>query len=225
MINAKRIISSAVGLASLVLAASSFAGGPDIAPAPSYSGFVIGVEGGYVNTNWDNIDQNAFRTSDIVVTKDYGAGVRPWLGYAINQYFGLEFGWTYLNKAKFDRWNALGFNNVRLTNIDNWAWDLSMRLTVPIFGDAGLFTRVGISYLVSEHSIKWRQNSLQPITTVPVFHTPAVCDITFGLGAYYDFTTHFRGEVSWTRFGGNTQMTDNYQPSPDFYSVGLSYRF
>jgi opacity protein-like surface antigen len=225
MTNAKRILGSAVGLASLIFAASTFAGGPDLPAAPTYSGFVIGVEGGYVNTNWDNIDQNAFRTSDILVRKDYGAGVRPWVGYAFNQYFGLEFGWTYLSEAKFDRWNAFAFNNVPLTNIDNWAWDLSMRLTVPIFGDAGLFTRVGISYLVSDNSIKWRQNLLQAITTAPILHKPAVCDVTLGLGAYYDLTSHLRAEVSWTRFGGNTQTTDNYQPSPDFYALGLSYRF
>lgn len=225
MTNAKRIFGSAVGLASLIFAASSFAGGPELPPAPVYSGFVVGVEGGFVNTNWDNIDQNAFRTSDIVVNRDYGAGVRPWLGYDFNRYFGLEFGWTYLNEAKFDRWNSVGFTNIPLTNIDNWAWDLSVRLTAPILGDAGLFARTGISYLVSDHSIKWRQNLLQPITTAPVFHEPAFCDVTFGFGAYYDFTPHFRAEVSWTRFGGNTQTTDNYQPSPDFYSVGLSYRF
>lgn len=188
------------------------------------SGFYFGTQVGYVNTHWNNIDQNAFALSEIVVKKDYGAGVRPFLGYAVNKYFALELGWTYLNRATIDRWNAFDFHNVHLTHIENMAYDVSMRLSVPLFCNAGLFTRLGLAYLVSNHSIKWRANSLQDIDATPFRHNPSTYNVTFGFGAYYDLPCNLRAEIAWTRYEGYNETTDNYQPSPDFYSIGLSYK-
>jgi len=169
----KYLLASLFGLTLFILSPFAFANGGTV-PVQKDSGFYVGLQAGYVDTHWGDIDQNAFRNSDVVVERENGGGVRPYIGYATNKYFAVELGWTYLNSAKFSRWNALDFKNVPLTTIDTWAIDLSMRLSLPLRSDAGLFTRVGVAYLVSHDSIKWRANALTPTGAVSIKHDPAV---------------------------------------------------
>lgn len=223
MTRTKRIIISMFGLLALCLSHTAYSE-ECCCEASDECGFYFGAQLGYVQTHWSNIDQNAFALSEIIVKRDDGYGVRAFIGYEWNEYVAFELGGTYLNRATFDRWTALDFFNVPLTHIQNWAYDASLRLSLPIWDNAGLFTRVGLSYLVSNDSIKWRANSLQDVKAEPFHHNPSTYNVTFGFGAYYELTCNLRAEISWMRFGGNTETTDNYQPSPDFFSFGLSYR-
>jgi OOP family OmpA-OmpF porin len=217
----KWILSVAMVLcfSSIISASSCCCGADDYS-----SGFYFGGQVGYVNTNWRNIDQNAVDNFQIVVKKDYGVGLRPFVGYQLNQNIAFEFGWTYLNKAKMDRFQQNEFQDTSLATIRTQAFDASVRLSIPVCCNAGIFTRVGLSYLHSHGSVRWRALDIEASNSNALKFSPSTYNVVFGLGAYYEFACKLRAEVSWMRFGGFTSVDDNYQPSPDFYSVGLAYR-
>jgi opacity protein-like surface antigen len=215
----KKIVTLVVGLMASVLNLQA-----DDCGCCDKSGLYAGVQMGYVETNWDDIDQNAFAKTQIVWEHDNNYGVRPFVGYAYDEHFAFEIGYTYLNTVSFSRWDLDHINNTHLTKIDNYAIDMCLRLSLPLSCNLGVYTKVGASYVVSLHSIKWRANSVQSIDEPPLKHNPSYYGYMFGAGFYYDLTNKIRLDVSWTVFEGQSSMTDSFQPSPEFYALGISYR-
>lgn len=197
------------------------------------SGFIIGAQVGYVETNWGDIDHNAFTNYALRVGKDTNVGVRPYVGYAINRFFALELGWTYLGNARIYNFNQLQPTDyTKLTTIKNSAYDVSINFNAPINDCYGVFGRLGVAYLISNHSLNWRtvpfvipinQFPLQP-NQIPTRRNSTNYNVTFGAGVYYNFTPKARMEIAWTRFEGNSSMDDSYQPNSNFFSLGASYR-
>jgi hypothetical protein len=188
-------------------------------------GIYFGLAPGYAQTCWDNIDRNAFSEADIVYEKQDNFGIRAFGGYEFNETISFELGCTYLNKVKFSRWNEIGISNFPLTTIENYAVDFCMRVNVPLCCNLGMFTRIGVSYLISVHSIKWRLDELSFPDNEPIRHSPAAWNLMFGFGLYYNLTSCIQLEASWTRFEGHPSTDDLYQPNPNFYAFGIAYRF
>jgi hypothetical protein len=209
-------------MATLLLSLTTFA--QEIKPGPNESGFIIGVQGGYVATNWSNINQNAFANELVVVRRDTSAGARPYIGYMVNKYLAGELGYTYLGQAAISRWNTFDHENLPETKINNWAIDASVRLSAPVYNNAGLFATFGAAYLAADHSLRWQAHALEGIDTHPHRQNVVTYQTTFGFGAYKDIDCHCRVEILWKHFEGQSFTNDTYQPAPDFYAVGFVYR-
>lgn len=177
---------------------------PVASPSPYYNtsdaGFVLGLEGGYADTHWDNIN---FIGSSI---SDSGFAARAFIGYDFNQYFALENGYVYLPKATVDNFDA---------SISNYAIDLLGKISVPVTSGLRVYAKAGLGYLhSSENSNFFNEN------TVSHFG-PA-----FGVGAGYEIVPNLALNLSWMRYSGNGDLNDNgnYQPNPDVVLFGLSYK-
>lgn len=210
----KPVLNVAIGLAVLGLSSAALAGGyynngnyyaaapiPVATPGPyqyADAGFVLGVQGGYADTHWDNIDSN--------IDSD-GFTARGYLGYAFNKYFQIESGYTYLPKAK-------GGDDGQ--EINNYAIDLLGKLSVPITPSFSVYAKAGGSYL--------HANLSQPINgdDGSRYHIgPA-----YGVGAQYEIAPNWALAVDWERFSGQGSLTSSdYLPQQDAVFLGLSYKF
>ncbi len=213
----KPVLNVAIGLAALGLTMAAFADGyensnsgyytpapiPVAVPSPydyTESGFVIGLQGGYANTHWDNIE---YINPGLSGT---GFTARGYLGYAFNKYFAIENGYTYLPKATDDDGDT----------INNYAIDLLGKLSWPVTSGFSIYAKAGGSYLYSKvgSGIDGPSGNLSHIG-------PA-----YGVGASYEVIPNLAIGVDWLRFSGDgTVGSSDYQPQQDAVFLGLSYKF
>jgi opacity protein-like surface antigen len=215
-------ISMVLGVASLGLVTSTFANsyndGYIQAPVPvataspyadssfNAAGFVIGLEGGYADTHWDNLAVTHLSISDS------GFAGRAFLGYDFNQYFGVESGFIFLPDAKFSVDNIDADAKIR-----NYAIDLLAKVSVPVTSGFKLYAKAGAGYFNSKLSSSLPGEEGQTNSHVG----PA-----FGVGAGYEVVPNLTINLSWMRYSGHGKVfSDNYQPNPDVVLLGLSYKF
>lgn len=219
----KPVMQAAVAVAALSLTTVSFAGGYTncygdqcgnnkyytAAPVPvataayypvSGQGFVIGVQGGYADTHWSNLD-----VFDPTLSGT-GFAARGYLGYDFSKYFGLETGYTFLPKADDDFGNS----------IHNYAIDLVGKLSVPVVDGFSVHAKAGGSYLHASID-----NNIAGADDNASHFGPA-----YGVGASYDLTPNFALGVDWMRYSGNGKIgSSDYLPQQDAVFLGLSYKF
>lgn len=212
-------ISAVLGVASLGLVAPALANYNDgyvqapvpIATASPYAtsdaGFVIGLEGGYADTHWDNLESNAVSVSGT------GFAGRAFLGYDFNQYFGVETGYIYLPTAEFRGKDGTPFANMA-EDINNYAFDLLGKISIPVTSGLKLYAKAGVGYLHSGTAL-FNDDSTSHVG-------PA-----FGVGAGYEVVPNLTINLSWMRYSGDGKLNGNgnYQPNPDAVLLGLSYKF
>ena len=195
------IACAASGMSAASLAATSMSNN-------NTSGFVVGVQGGYGDTHWSDLRNG----SDV---KDTGFAARGFIGFDLNQYFGIESGYTYLPKTTLK-----GVPSSEL-EIKNYAIDLLAKLSIPVTPVFSLYAKAGGSYLNSKLEVSGLGSS-----------TETHIGPAFGVGAAYEVVPNLAIDLSWMRFSGgnafkdsNTGFTQGYQPSPDVVLLGVSYKF
>ena len=195
----KKSLLTASVLAATLVSASAFAGSSASALSiDSNAGFIVGLQGGYANTNWDNLEPAA---------KDTGFAARVFAGYDMNQFLGLETGYTFLPRTTGTA-PLLGNYSVR-----NYAVDLLAKLSVPVSNVFNIYAKAGAAYFNSRVSI-------DSVGTQNQSHIgPA-----FGVGAAYEVIPNLAIDLSWMRFSGDNALTHNYQPNPDMVLLGVSYK-
>jgi opacity protein-like surface antigen len=212
-------VSAAIGLASLGLATSVFAHNDAYASAPvpvatqspyassADAGFVVGLEGGYADTHWNNFDAviNLLEPKINLKTKSNGFAGRAFLGYDFNQYFAAETGYVYLPKTTSDQADG--------SEIKNYAFDLLGKISVPVTTGLKLYAKAGLGYFSST------------FTGLGPDETNRHVGPAFGVGAGYEVVPNLTVNLSWMRYSGNGKIQDNYQPNPDVVLLGLSYKF
>ncbi|HVV68138.1 MAG TPA: outer membrane beta-barrel protein [Gammaproteobacteria bacterium] len=212
------ILNVAISLAALGLTTGALAGQYDssnsgyYSPAPipvavpspyeyKDSGFIIGLQAGYADTHWDNID-------NLVPNLDGdGFAARGYLGYAFNKYFAVESGYTYLPKATGD-------DGVSITN---YAIDLLGKISWAVTPGLSIYAKAGGSYLHSniDTNIKNAPNG-----------SNGHIGPAYGVGASYEIIPNLAIGLDWERFSGNGKVGDSsYQPQQDAVFLGLSYKF
>jgi opacity protein-like surface antigen len=175
---------------------------PVAVPSPyeySDSGFVIGLQGGYADTHWNNFD---FINPGLNGT---GFAARGYLGYAFNKYFALENGYTYLPKATDDAGDT----------IKNYAIDLLGKISWPVTSGFSIYAKAGGGYLYSKfdgiNGVSGNNSHIGP---------------AYGVGASYEIIPNLAIGLDWERFSGNGKVGDSsYQPQQDAVFLGLSYKF
>jgi len=220
----KLLVVSAI--AALGLSSVAFAGGlPEempMAPAAvsSDAGLYLGLAGGYGMTNWKNIDGRNIETVTRTVSNDNGAVGRAFLGYDLNRYFAVEFGYSYFfNKAKFL------IASVEESKVRTQAFDLMGKIKAPVVDNFDLYAKLGVNYLMSNFTAT---------STTGISGNTNNFNVAYGAGADYYITPNIIANIEWLRFNGSSKIefptTANgakmkYQPNTDAFMVGLRYKF
>jgi opacity protein-like surface antigen len=158
----KKLITSLLSVFLLCTASLAFAGGnyvpdsnPPVADPIDYSGVYVDFGLGYALVNWKDASTGAFNNFSPTVTGGtssngnggFSFGVD--VGYQINRYLGLEFGWYYLPKVKG---NTDVMPALQPLTIKSWAAYLALKGMVPITRKLDIFVKVGPAYRYLRYS-------------------------------------------------------------------------
>ncbi len=221
----KSVITATVSAAVLSMSATAFAGSYDSygsynsAPAfnaTSDAGFVIGVQGGYGNTHWDNVA--GLGSSSIFSVKDTGFAARGFVGYDFNKCFGLELGYTHLPTTKIT-WSIPDTSGT--LNISSYGIDLLGKISLPVTPVFKIYAKAGLGYLHASSSGLDNFDGDNNGSGSSKHLGPA-----YGVGASYEIIPNLAIDATWLRYSGqNNQNSSNYIPDADVGLIGLSYKF
>ena len=133
---------------------------------------------------------------------------RAFGGYQLNRNFAAELGYT--NLGKFTA-SAGGLTDDAKVN----AWDLSLLAAWPFMNQFAVYGRLGA----------YRANAKEETNFVGNFEHSNT-DLTYGLGAQYDFTRNLGMRVEWQRYakvgGGDVALGTSPGDKSDIDVFGLS---
>lgn len=144
---------------------------------------------------------------------DKDTAFRIFGGYQFHPNIGVELGYADLGKAKFST-TAGGISTGGKESFT--AWDLVAVGSYPIGTGFSLFGKFGLYYGKAEATAT---------ASIPGFSASANAsdtgtDLTFGLGAGYDFNRNFGARLEWQRYNGFSDAG-----GLDVISLGVLYRF
>jgi OmpA-OmpF porin, OOP family len=189
-------VASALVIAPSVAAAQGFSlTGPD-------SGWYVG---GGIGQSTADIDVSTFGPGANADDKD--TAFRIFGGYQINKHFGVELGYSQLGEWKV---SEPGFGD---TKFEAKAFDLVAVGTLPLGSNFSLLGKIGL--------YKGDLDASDPTGSLSESST----DLTYAIGAGYDFNKNFGLRVEWQRFQkmGNKDTTG--ESDIDVMSIGVVYRF
>lgn len=178
-------------------------------------GFYAGVQGG-----WSNI---AYNTSDYVVdagsVKKSGFGGRPFIGYQLDQYFGIETGYTWYAKNKLRNGSYYDVSSIVTTgDFKQSAWDIVAVGTLPLEQGFSLYAKGGAAYVNAKATETATDASLNGSFTIS--DSTHEWRPVAGVGVSYDFNEMVSGDVSWTRVFSGSGIANS-----DLAAVGVTYHF
>lgn len=189
----------------LIVAAVLALGGPLAASPVAAQGFYIG--GSVGKSDFD--DGNAIPdliTSGTVDGTD--TGYKIFGGYRFNQNFGLELAWVDLGKAGYSG----TFQGIPVTGgtVETYGLNFSAVGTLPL-GTSGfsLFGKAGV--------YSWEAKANDITGGLPFSGKQDGSDLSYGIGASYDFTKNLAMRAEWERFKAVDSIS--------LLSVGIVYKF
>jgi OOP family OmpA-OmpF porin len=188
----------------LIVAAILALGGPFAASQAAAQGFYIG--GSVGKSDFD--DNNAIPsliTSGTVDGSD--TGFKIFGGYQFNQNFGVDLAWVDLGKASYSG----TFSGLPVTGgtVKTLGLNVSAVGTLPLSSGFALFGKVGF--------FAWDAKANDTTGGVPFSGSQNGTDVSFGVGASYDFTKNIGIRAEWERFKAEGDI--------NLLSVGLVYKF
>jgi opacity protein-like surface antigen len=171
----------------------------------------VGLQGGDGMTHSDDVEKlgSYLLGYDNISNIDGFAG-RVYFGYDFHKNIAIEAGYSYL----FNKPSAIMEESDEHFNLcgNTWAIDLMGVVKINIVEAFGLFTKLGINYLQTNHGD-------QDFDEVHNFN------VAYGAGFFYDITKNISVDVSWLRYNGNEKFSVDYQPHVDNFTVGVRYKF
>lgn len=174
------------------------------APQASAQGFYIG--GSVGQSDFDN--GNAIPdliTSGTVDGKD--TGYKIFGGYEFNRNFGVELAWVDLGKASYSG-TFLGLP-VTGGSVKTSGLNISAVGTLPLSSSFALFGKLGL--------FSWESKASDVTGGVPFSGKEDGSDVSFGIGASYNFTKNLAIRAEWEQF----KAVDNIS----LLSLGVVYKF
>jgi len=191
--------------ATTIIAAAVLAwSGLTVASQASAQGFYIGGAVGKTEHDEGNAIPDLI-TSGSVDGSD--SGFKIFGGYQFNPYFGLELAWVDLGKAGYSG-TFLG-TPVTGGSVETSGLNFSAVGTWPLGSGFALFGKAGV--------FAWEAKANDVTGGLPFSAKEDGGDVSFGVGANYDFTKNFAIRAEWERF----KAVDTI----DMLSVGLVYKF
>lgn len=170
----------------------------------SAQGFYIGGSVGQSNFDDDNAIPDLI-TSGTVDGKD--TGFKIFGGYQFNQNFGLELAWVDLGKAGYS--GTFGGIPVSGGTVKTSGLNMSAVGTLPLGSGFALFAKAGL--------FAWEAEANDVTGGLPFSGTEDGTDLSYGVGASYDFTKNFAIRAEWERFKAVGDI--------DLLSIGVVYKF
>lgn len=171
----------------------------------SAQGFYIGGSVGKSDID-DEIAIPALITSGSVDGTD--TGFKIFGGYQFNQNFGVELAYVDLGKATYSG-DFFG-TPVAGGKVELWGINISAVGTLPLNPSFAVFGKVGL--------FSWEAKASDVTGGVPFSAKDDGADISYGIGASYNFTKNFSARAEWEFF--NTDAAD-----ASLLSIGLVYNF
>ena len=192
-------------------------------PAAIYAdtpGFYLGLEGGYTNTH--NINQDVATTTGgvaVLTPSNKGVGGRAFMGFNINQYFGIEGGFTHYAPSTYTLPGGVilaAGNPVGHPVITENGFDLVGKGMWSFPYGFGIFGKAGVAIIRTSKAGTFTTSSTGTIAT----GTTNYVRPTAGLGLTYNLTQAWQTQFTVTRvFSGS-----GFQ-SADLIALGISYHF
>jgi len=170
----------------------------------SAQGFYIGGSVGQSSFDDDNAIPDLI-TSGTVDGKD--TGFKFFGGYQFNQNFGLELAWVDLGKASYS--GTFGGIPVSGGTVKTSGLNISAVGTLPLGSGFALFGKAGL--------FAWEAEANDVTGGLPFSGTEDGTDLSYGVGASYEFTKNFAIRAEWERFKAVGDI--------DLLSIGVVYKF
>ena len=170
----------------------------------SAQGFYIGGSVGQSSFDDDNAIPDLI-TSGTVDGKD--TGFKFFGGYQFNQNFGLELAWVDLGKASYS--GTFGGIPVSGGTVKTSGLNISAVGTLPLGSGFALFGKAGL--------FAWEAEANDVTGGLPFSGTEDGTDLSYGVGASYEFTKNFAIRAEWERFKAVGDI--------DLQSIGVVYKF
>ena len=169
----------------------------------SAQGFYIG--GSVGQSDMDDGNTTGLITSGSVDGSD--TGYKIFGGYEFNKHFGLELAYVDLGKASYSG----TFFGAPVTGgtVETWGLNFSAVGTLPLGSNFALFGKVGF--------FTWESKASDVTGGVPFSGKDDGTDVSYGLGASYNFTKNFGIRAEWERFKAVGDI--------DLLSIGVVYKF
>jgi hypothetical protein len=162
--------------------------------------YYLGFQAGYAD-NHNNSDDSCWHNQQ--ASSDGFAG-RVLLGYQFHPNFSVEAGYNSFFFGTPDYVDHLHYGKLDNSNDYGYAADLVGKMNVNVVGDFGLYAKAGAVYLNDGRD--------------------GIFDGIYGLGAYYDITSHVTADLSWTRYNAQLFNSD-HNSFNNFYALGVMYKF
>ena len=204
----KRIIKHLASIAITMTSINAYAVLPGL-----YLGVMGGPainSGGSQNVQTDSIPPSIGSVSP----KSTQFGTRLYLGYKINQYAGIESGFTYYSQAKYkmpDDTSACGSAKASVKSLDVVGRGSLPLSSFEVFGKAG----VAVVYETTSGPLNPNLQQTCGKSNNAVGYRPTV-----SAGVAYNLSQAAVVDLTWTR----TQV-GGVLNSYDFYAIGISYHF
>jgi OOP family OmpA-OmpF porin len=208
-------------MAALIIMLSVLAFSAPLASAAD-SGWYAGAGGGASRYKGDGSDFAPLLPGEVLTTtnlQDTSTGWKLFAGKQFNENWAVEFAYT--SFGKFSRnsnvTGGVGGTGVEYSEVRPECWSLSALGILPLGNNFSLLGRAGVC--------QWEDgsNAFETIGPVIVPETPQTTgtNLTFGLGARYDFTNNWGMRIEWERFQKIIHNTNGV----DLYSASLQYGF
>lgn len=145
----KKIVLGIITTSSLVVAASS-------ATAAAKTGVYVGAQAGYGYSDLKDLsgDQTPSSLEGYTVkTHKGGFDGRAYLGYRVNQYFGLEMGAEYLPHSNYELQLAGSAGSQPKITLDQYAFDLLAKAYIPFNDQFFAFGGAGAAYVLNKYEL------------------------------------------------------------------------
>lgn len=225
--NAKKLLLGTLGImASLGMSGNTSAYFGETAAFDFPSGFYVGLQLGYAQTWWKDLNGLSSPLFSIDGSSTSVAAGRLLVGYEFNEFFAVEAGFAYV-KGGVTMVTQLDIVPATIqyqTRLKEAKVDVVGKISLPLDNGFRIFTKAGVAYTKSNSAPEF-------IFSAPyVFADPdrKVVNVVFGVGANYAITPAFSVEGSWVYYRGNSKVgfdSNKYYPDTDFYTLGLTYKF
>ena len=161
---------------------------------------------------------------------DNDLGWKLFAGYNFNQYFGAEFAYVDLGKAKAD----IGAAEARRSRVADGAVSVSGEIDGFTFAGVGRYPVTGqFDIFVKAGGFYWdaKVNSSRAFTDgrfvyLPGSESDSGISYVFGLGAEYGITENLSLRAEWERYGYDYDKNGlKSDGNVDFFSASVVYEF
>lgn len=235
---------TAVGIASLV-ATSAMAGGPDVAPAPDYSGFYVDGDVGWAGSYWNDFVGGVFNPTGFAasagVVQSGGTGGFAWggdIGYQFNEYYSFEVGAYSLRSVSGQVGNSSQSRGTTVhppaqsagpVKVSSWALYVAGKLAIPLFDNFDLFGKAGIAWRFLDYSGAALSQSPVPLSlgAPQTFNDIHYATWLAGVGIQYWLTPQWSLNAQYLYIPGRGDLEDISQEAPNVHIVvgGVGYKF